>query len=85
MGTPTLCKVLSRTQSPAALRLQDFICIDVLQELWMAVALKEISKGTGEAGSQGASSTTERRQLSNAARGPVTCAASELELSLIHI
>ena len=48
----------------------------------MAVALKEISKGTGEAGSQGASSTTERRQLSNAARGPVTCAASELEASL---
>ena len=38
----------SGTHLPAALCLQDFICIEELQELGMVVALKEIGKGTRE-------------------------------------
>lgn len=38
LAAPTPCKGLTWKHSPAAPRSQDFICVEVLQELWMAVA-----------------------------------------------
>lgn len=45
---------------PAALCLQNLICIEELQELWMIVALKEISKSAREGRVQHTSLTLQR-------------------------